>query len=64
MNENSNFNEVLKQNEINQTIEATFFENQRSISLVIKQMKHAYDEALSVGFDEKQALTIATTIFK
>lgn len=56
--------EAMKQNEINQTIEATFFETQRSISLLVKQIKFAYDEALSVGFDEKQALTIATTIFK
>lgn len=56
--------EVIKQNEINQTIEAAFFETQRSISLLVKQTKFAYDEALSVGFDKEQALTIATTMFK
>ena len=61
---NDKLSEVMKQNEINQTIEATFFEMQRSISLLVKQTKFAYDEALSVGFDEKQALTIATTMFK
>lgn len=56
--------EVMKQNEINQTIEATFFETQRSISLLVKQTKFAYDEAVAAGFDEKQALVVATTMFK
>ena len=56
--------EVMKQNEVNQTIEATFFETQRSISLLVKQNKFAYDEALLVGFDKEQALTIATNMFK
>lgn len=54
----------MKQNEINQTIEATFFETQRSISLLVKQTKFAYDEAVAAGFDEKQALVVATTMFK
>lgn len=56
--------EVMKQNEINQTIEATFFETQRSISLLVKQTKFAYDEAVAAGFDEKQALVVAATMFK
>ncbi|ACZ63740.1 conserved hypothetical protein [Enterococcus phage phiFL1B] len=43
-------------NENNQTLEATFFETQRSLEFIAKQGKYLFDKCLDEGFNENQAL--------
>ena len=48
--------ELMKMNENNQTLEATFFETQRSLEFIAKQGKYLFDKCLDEGFNENQAL--------
>lgn len=52
----------MEMNENNQTLEATFFEMQKSLSLVAKQGKYLFDECVQTGFNEEQALKFTIAI--
>lgn len=54
--------ELMKMNENNQTLEATFFEMQRSLEYVAKQGKYLFDNCLAEGFSEEQALKFTVGI--
>ncbi|WP_251870145.1 hypothetical protein [Enterococcus italicus] len=55
MNENQ-LKELMKMNENNQMIEATFFEMQKGLDYIAKQAKYLFDKCLEEGFNEEQAL--------
>ena len=48
--------ELMKMNENNQTLEATFFEMQRSLEYIAKQGKCLFDNCIAEGFNEEPAL--------
>lgn len=48
--------ELMKMNENNQSLEATFFEMQRGLDLIVKQGKHCFDQCIEEGFTEDQAM--------
>lgn len=51
MNENQ-LRELFKTNEANKTMEATFYETQKSLALIAKQAKHFYDQLILQGFND------------
>lgn len=55
--------ELMKLNENNQTLEATFFEAQKGLSILAKQAKYLFDECVSEGFSEQQALQFTIGVF-
>lgn len=55
--------ELMKMNENNQAMEATFFEVQKSFTLIAKQAKHLFDECVNNGFTEEQALRLTIGMF-
>ncbi len=55
--------ELMKLNENNQTLEATFFEAQKGLSILAKQGKYFFDECVSEGFSEQQALQFTIGVF-
>jgi hypothetical protein len=55
MNEQT-LKELMKMNENNQKLEATFFEMQRSLEYIAKQGKCLFDNCVKKGFNEEQAL--------
>lgn len=54
--------ELIKMNENNQTLEATFFEMQKSFDYIAKQGKYLFDKCLEEGFNEEQALKFSISI--
>lgn len=54
--------ELMKMNENNQTLEATFFEMQKSFDYIVKQGKYLFDKCLEEGFNEEQALKFSISI--
>lgn len=55
--------ELMKMNENNQTLEATFFETQKGLSILAKQGKFLFDECVTNGFSEQQALQFTIGVF-
>lgn len=51
--------ELMKVNENNRLLEATFFELQEHFKTLAKHTYFLYDQCLQNGFDEKQSLEIA-----
>lgn len=62
MNENQ-LRELFKTNEANQTMEATFYETQKSLALIAKQAKYFYDQLILQGFNEGQAMEFMMRTF-
>ncbi|HFD1705131.1 hypothetical protein [Enterococcus lactis] len=62
MNENQ-LRELFKTNEANQTMEATFYEIQKSLALIAKQAKYFYDQLILQGFNEGQAMEFMMRTF-
>ncbi|MEQ7274643.1 hypothetical protein [Enterococcus thailandicus] len=55
--------ELFKMNESNQTAEATFYEAQKSLTLIAKQAKYFYDQLVMQGFNEEQAMEFVMRTF-
>lgn len=55
--------ELMKLNENNQTLEVTFFETQKGLSILAKQGKFLFDECVASGFNEQQALQFTIGVF-
>lgn len=55
--------ELFKTNEANQTMEATFYETQKSLALIAKQAKYFYDQLILQGFNEGQAMEFMMRTF-
>lgn len=53
---------LMEMNENNQEIEATFFEMQKSMTLIAQQGKFLFDECVKNGFDENQALKFTISV--
>ena len=62
MNENQ-LRELFKTNEANKTMEATFYETQKSLALIAKQAKYFYDQLILQGFNEGQAMEFMMRTF-
>lgn len=54
---------LMEMNENNQEIEATFFEMQKSFTLIARQGKFLFDECVENGFSEDQALKLVIGLF-
>lgn len=55
--------ELMKLNENNRTLEATFFEAQKGLSILAKQGKYLFDECVAEGFSEQQTLQFTIGVF-
>ncbi|EGP5031356.1 hypothetical protein E5K30_001200 [Enterococcus faecium] len=65
MNENQ-LRELFKTNEANKTMEATFYEtqkSQKSLALIAKQAKYFYDQLILQGFNDAQAMEFMMRTF-
>lgn len=62
MNEKQ-LSELFKLNEANQTVEATFYEAQKGLTLIAKQAKYFYDQLVMQGFNEEQAMEFMMRTF-
>lgn len=62
MNENQ-LRELFKTNEANQIMEATFYETQKSLTLIAKKAKYFYDQLVMQGFNEEQAMEFTMRTF-
>ena len=62
MNEKQ-LSELFKLNEANQTVEATFYEAQKGLTLIAKQAKYFYDQLVMQGFNEEQAMEFTMRTF-
>ena len=62
MNENQ-LRELFKTNEANKTMEATFYETQKSLALIAKQAKYFYDQLILQGFNKGQAMEFMMRTF-
>ncbi len=62
MNEKQ-LSELFKLNEANQTVEATFYEAQKSLALIAKQAKYFYDQLILQGFNDAQAMEFMMLTF-
>lgn len=49
--------------ENNRTLETTFFETQKGLSMVAKQSRFMFDECIANGFTEDQALKLVIGLF-
>jgi len=54
--------ELIKMHENNQTLEETFFEMQKGLSIIAKQGRFLYNECIKQGFDENQALEFSIRV--
>ncbi|MDT2635689.1 hypothetical protein P7D52_07990 [Enterococcus dongliensis] len=61
--EQNQLKKLMEMNENNETLETTFFEMRRGLSLIAKQSKYLFDECVKEGFTEEQALTIVLGMF-
>lgn len=62
MNEKQ-LSELFKFNEANQTVEATFYEARKGLTLIAKQAKYFYDQLIMQGFNEEQAMEFMMRTF-
>lgn len=62
MNEKQ-LSELFKLNEANQTVEATFYEARKGLTLIAQQAKYFYDQLITQGFNEQQAMEFTMRTF-
>ena len=61
--EQKQLEKLMEMSENNQTLETTFFETQRALSLLAKQSKYLFDACVREGFTENQAMTVVLGMF-
>jgi len=54
---------LAEMHENNRTLESTFFEQQKGLSMVVKQSRFVFDECIANGFTEDQALKLVIGLF-
>lgn len=54
---------LAEMHENNMTLETTFFEQQKGLSMVAKQSRFMFDECIANGFTEDQALKLVVGLF-
>lgn len=55
--------ELFKMNESNQTLETTFYETQKALSMMAKHSRYLYDQLIMQGFNEEQSMEFVMRTF-